>query len=201
MSTPAQTTANQANAQLSTGPKTEEGKAASSKNNFRHGLAGRFMLCSPEDHEEFRQLVAGLHKEHQPETATEVLLVERMAESFWMSRRAIQLQACAFEQDDDRKLALYLRYQATHDRSFHKCLSDLLKLKGEKRKAEIGFESEKQKEAEEQRRQEMHQAKVRALNAKAESQKIDTGIRKTIEAPLPGHIRMPFNEVKVHQAA
>jgi hypothetical protein len=196
MSTPAQITANQSNAQLSTGPKTEEGKATSSKNNFRHGLAGRFMLHSADDREEFRQLAAALREEHQPETATEVILVERMAESFWMSRRAMKYQTAALEDGDDEGLALYLRYQATHDRSFHKCLTDLLKLKTEKRKREIGFESQKQKEAEEQRRQEIHQARVRSLNARAEYQEIDTDIRKTIEAPLPGHIRMPFHEVK-----
>jgi hypothetical protein len=196
MATPAQTTANQTNAQFSTGPKTEEGKAASSKNNFRHGLAGRFMLHSADDREEFRQLAAALREEHQPETATEVILVERMAESFWLSRRAMKFQTAALEDGDDQGLALYLRYQTTHDRSFHKCLADLLKLKAEKRKAEIGFESQKQKEAEEQRREELHKAKVRAINAKATDQEIDADIRKTVEAPLPGHVRMPFDEVK-----
>jgi hypothetical protein len=196
MSTPAQLAANQANAQLSTGPKTEEGKAASSTNNFRHGLAGRFMLCGIDNKEQFHQLVEALRDEHNPETATEVLLVERMAESFWMGRRAIQFQTQALENEDDQKLALYLRYQATHERSFQKCLADLLKLKAEKRKVQFGFESQKQKEAEEQRRQEMHKAKVRAINAKAEDQEIDTDIRKTVEAPLPGHVRMPFDEVQ-----
>ena len=40
MSTKAQTTANIANAQHSTGPKTESGKAASSLNHLSHGLTG-----------------------------------------------------------------------------------------------------------------------------------------------------------------
>ena len=47
MSTQAQLAANQANAQLSTGPNTEEGKAASSRNNLTHGLTyrgGMFVL-------------------------------------------------------------------------------------------------------------------------------------------------------------
>jgi hypothetical protein len=197
MSTQAQIPANQRNAHLSTGPTTEEGKAASSTNNFRHGLAGRFMLCGIDNKEQFHQLVAALREEHNPETATEVLLVERMAESFWMSRRAMQFQALAIENEDDQKLALYLRYQTTHERSFQKCLADLLKLKAEKRKAQIGFESQKQKETEQQRRQEMHQAKVRALNARAEYQEIDTDIRKTIEAPIPGHMRLPFDTLKI----
>ena len=38
MSTEAQIAANRANAEQSTGPKTEEGKAASSRNHSSHGL-------------------------------------------------------------------------------------------------------------------------------------------------------------------
>ena len=41
MSTPAQIAANQANAQFSTGPKSEAGRAAAARNNFRHGLTPR----------------------------------------------------------------------------------------------------------------------------------------------------------------
>ena len=48
----AQLTANRANAQLSTGPKTEIGRAVSSQNRTAHGLArhnGAFILLSTED--------------------------------------------------------------------------------------------------------------------------------------------------------
>jgi len=41
MATEAQIAANQANAKLSCGPKTNEGKAASSKNHVIHGLSYR----------------------------------------------------------------------------------------------------------------------------------------------------------------
>ena len=40
---------------------------------------------------------------------------------------------------DDKRLALYLRYETTHERAFHKCLNELLRIRAEKRKAEIGF--------------------------------------------------------------
>jgi hypothetical protein len=45
MTTPSQTAANQADAQHSTGPKTQEGKTRSAENNLRHGLAaGRLII-------------------------------------------------------------------------------------------------------------------------------------------------------------
>ena len=200
MSTAAQLAANQANAQLSTGPKTEEGKAASSQNNFRHGCTGKFMLLPQESNGEFQELKDALNEEHQPATPTEALLVERMVEHFWLSQRAIRLQGFCFDdglhQPDLQKLSIYLRYQSTHDRAFHKCLGELQKLRAEKRKAELGFESQKRKEAEELRKQEMHDARVRALNAKSEDQELDTEIRTTIQAPLPGHVRIPFHTLK-----
>src|SRR5690348_7664000 len=116
MSTQAQIAANQANAQLSTGPKSEAGRAAAARNNFRHGLS----------------------------TSSE----------FWVLPSERQTDYL-----DDRKLALYLRYQTTHERAFHKALNDLLKLRAEKRKAEIGFERQERARATETRRQEHHEMK------------------------------------------
>ena len=200
MSTAAQLAANQANAQLSTGPKTEEGKAASAKNNFRHGCAGKFMLLPQESTREFQELKDALYEEHQPATPTENLLIERMVQHFWLSQRAIRLQGFCFDdglhQPDLQKLSVYLRYQSTHDRAFHKCLADIQKLRAEKRKAEVAFESQTRKQAEELRKQEMHDARVRALNAKSEDQELDTEIRTAIQAPLPGHVRIPFRTLQ-----
>jgi DNA-directed RNA polymerase specialized sigma24 family protein len=66
-----------------------------------------------------------------------------------------------------KSLAVYLRYQTTHDRAFHKSLNTLLKLRAEKRKAEIGFVSQQRqseeharKQAAEKRKQEIHKWKV-----------------------------------------
>jgi hypothetical protein len=209
MSTEAQIAANRANAQLSTGPKSEEGKAASSKNNLRHGFTGAFMILPWEKKEEFEALLAGLCAEHQPATITETLLVEKMAQSWWLSQRAIKLQqiSCFHEETDsserEKQLALYLRYQTTHDRAFHKALNDLLKLRSEKRKArldeaalcqraedsKIGFESQQRKQAEdvrkqaaEKRRQELHKWKV--LLAEAE---VDHRVMLNLNLQTPKH--------------
>ncbi|MDQ2776436.1 MAG: hypothetical protein M3Y57_16200, partial [Acidobacteriota bacterium] len=99
------------------------------------------------------------------------------------------------------------RYQTTHDRAFHKCLNQLAKLRADKRKEQIGFESQKRqqaaqeaievsKQADETRRQEVHQAKVRLLNSKAALTELDANIKGTLEAKFPGHTAIPFNDIK-----
>jgi hypothetical protein len=183
MSTEAQTRANQQNAQHSTGPKSAEGKAASSMNNFRHGFAGAFTVLPSEHQDEFDHLACGLRAEHQPSTLTETILVEKMAQHYWLSQRAQRLQDITMAEpdlpakDQDRQFALFLRYQTTNDRAFHRCLADLLKLKAERRKQEIGFESQQHKradqsrrEAAEKRKQERHKFDVLLAEAKVDHQ-------------------------------
>jgi len=151
MSTEARIAANQQNADLSTGPTTQPWKDAICFNAFRHGLAGRFLILPHEDRHEFQEIYFGLKQEHHPSTPTGHLLVERMAEHWWLAQRALYLQQLSFGEsetcEDPKQLALYLRYQTTHDRGFHKCLNELLKLRAQKRKEEIGFVSQKEKEA------------------------------------------------------
>jgi hypothetical protein len=201
MSTAAQFAANQANSKLSTGPKTEEGKAVSSRSNFRHGLSGQFVLQAWEKAEDYDDLLDGLRDEHQPATPTEALLVEKMAQHWWLAQRALHLQELTFNSEvplcqDEKQLDLYIRYGSTHDRAFHKCLADLLKLRAEKRKIEKDQEAQERAARDEARKQELNDARVRALNAKSEDQELETEIRTTIEAPLPGHIRIPFPTLK-----
>jgi hypothetical protein len=202
MSSPQQIAANRANSQLSTGPKTAEGKQTVSQNNFRHGLAGAFHFLRWEKPTDFDQLLLGLTTEHKPQTPTEKILVERMAQHEWLRQRAQTLQHVCFseggsvEARHEKEFALYLRYQTTHERSFHKCLSDLLKLRAEKRKIEIGFESQKAKEADQARKSQLHEARTRLSNAKAAHLELDTDIKGTIQAILPGHTPIEFNQIK-----
>jgi len=193
MATEAQITANRANAQLSTGPKTEAGKEAIAFNNLRHGLTGAFHLLPWENAEEFDSLKLALHAEHRPATATEQILVERMAQHEWLRQRALHLQNLCFNSDglidETKQFSLYLRYQTTHERAFHKCLNDLLKLRAEKRKEQIGFESQNEKK-------ELQEARTRLANAKAAHLELDTDIRSTVEARLPGHAAIPFSDLK-----
>ncbi len=167
---PARLAANRANAQLSCGPKTPEGKAAVSQNRCRHGLTGTFMIMFWEHREDFEQLAADLRSEHQPATPTEKLLVDNMAQHYWLMQRALSLQGLSFdgqtphcEEPDD--LALFLRYQTTHERAFYKCLRELVKLRAERKTAEVGFESQKRIAATEIRHQELHSARLNLITA------------------------------------
>jgi hypothetical protein len=131
LSTSAQVIANQANAQHSTGPKTPAAKAIVAQNNFRHGFTGTFRVLDWGNQEEYRLLHAALEKEHQPATTTEEILVETMAHSYWLRKRALILQNTCFTggspaYNDEKLLTLYIRYQTTHDRAFHRALNDLL---------------------------------------------------------------------------
>src|SRR2546421_8455 len=58
MSTAAQTLANQANSQHSTGPRTLEGKARVVQNAVRHGLTAKHLVIRDDEKEEFRALHA-----------------------------------------------------------------------------------------------------------------------------------------------
>ena len=182
MSTQAQTLANRANSTLSTGPTSAAGKAASSQNNFRHGLSGAFSVLASEDRDHFNAVQTALIAEHHPSTITESILVDKMVQSYWLRQRALQLQDTCFtiepaSPEAGKQLALYLRYQVTHDRAFHQALHDLLKLRNDKRKAENGFESQQRQQedharklAVEKRKQDVHRFDVLLAEAKLDHQ-------------------------------
>jgi len=58
--------ANRANAQASTGPRTEEGKARSSQNARKHGLTAKQLAITPEDRQAFDEILAGYLHEINP---------------------------------------------------------------------------------------------------------------------------------------
>ena len=148
MSTLAQITANQQNAQHSTGPRTEEGKANSARNRFAHGLCGIFKILNHEREEEFEQLLEAFVDEHQPSTMTASLLVRTLAEAWWLRKRAQTYQDLCLENvgaSDPEGLPLYLRYQAHHDPVFHRTLNEILKMRATRRKSESQKVAESQK--------------------------------------------------------
>jgi len=148
MATQAQVNANQANSQKSTGPKTEEGKARSSRNRLSHGFASSTRFVQGEDPAEFNLLLDDLISEHQPATPTEQILVEQMAHHHWISMRATRLQDSIIASYlktglTPVQLGLFIRYQTSAERSFHKAHTELLKVQKQRQSSQIGFESKK----------------------------------------------------------
>jgi uncharacterized protein YecA (UPF0149 family) len=145
MTTQSRIDANRFNSMSSTGPRTDEGKAASSRNATRHGLSTGILFIEGENPEDYELLLNDLLAEHQPATATETALVLRMAQQLWLTQRATRLLQQAVErnitEDNAKQVALMLRYQTAADRAFYKALDELRKLQKEKRSSTIGFVS------------------------------------------------------------
>jgi len=108
-----------------TGPRTKAGKATSSQNSLKHGLASGTLLLPDEDPAAFEAFHQSLIADQAPNGATEELLVQDMAKHHWLMDRAIRLQSEALQSDDMPKFALFLRYQTTNHRAFHKSLTAL----------------------------------------------------------------------------
>ena len=71
--------ANRRNAQLSTGPKTAEGKAKARANAVKHGLTGAGVALPTEDQEAIQTLFRAMQEEFAPQTVAGAELVEQMA--------------------------------------------------------------------------------------------------------------------------
>src|SRR6056297_1099335 len=94
-----QVQANQANAAVSTGPRTADGKAVASRNATRHGILTGQLLLDHEDRREFASLVRELHDALAPVGAVELVLVERIAAAIWRQRRLLAAETAELEFD------------------------------------------------------------------------------------------------------
>jgi hypothetical protein len=88
--------ANRRNAQRSTGPKTPEGKAHSSRNNLRHGLTGQITVLPNEDREVHDAFCNELIESFKPETPMERDLAQSIAEDSWRLNRICAIETNMF---------------------------------------------------------------------------------------------------------
>ena len=97
MTTRGQTEANRRNAQASTGPATEAGKAAPSMNALRHGLtAARAVVLPDEDGEASEALRRELMADLAPEGALQCQFADRACVLMWRLSRAARLETQLF---------------------------------------------------------------------------------------------------------
>lgn len=97
MASEAQINANKLNAQKSTGPKSPEGKAVSSRNATTHGLTAKAVIIDGENPLVFEAVRDRLFVEFGPETLIEAELVEQLAGILWRLRRAPVFEAALIE--------------------------------------------------------------------------------------------------------
>jgi hypothetical protein len=126
--------ANAANAQLSTGPRTDEGKRQSSQNARTHGLTAQHPVIPAEDRAAFDELRAQLHAETKPQGALQQIIFDELVHSAWNLRRvrAMEAELDAFAPDsflsDDASTAKFDRLARHHtriERAFFRCLREL----------------------------------------------------------------------------
>ena len=139
---------NKANAQHSTGPRTETGKAASKYNAVRHGLTGKRLLLESEDPAQYEALRLDLIVSYDPANAAELMLVEEIAQNFWRLQRARNIEAENMNIGSggaDPIIAFGVaqhhfdtirRYMTTIERAWHRAMQQLERTQALRRKLE-----------------------------------------------------------------
>jgi hypothetical protein len=136
MTSQAQQSANSANAQLSTGPRTEAGKAQSAQNARKHGLTAVELLIPFEDREEFEVLHADYETDIRPQGALQQSLFDELVASAWNLRRIRRMETdlCSTAKsysdlldsaEIQTKLDRLGRHKARIERTFHRSLREL----------------------------------------------------------------------------
>ncbi len=142
MASAAQVAANRRNAQKSTGPRTEAGKATSARNALRHGLTAEALVIYDEREEDFCAFHAEMAAALAPRDAIAAQLAERVILCAWRLRRASRAEAAVMNDGrhqkvrmtstlleisggviDDKRLTALARYEMGLERAFHRALA------------------------------------------------------------------------------
>ena len=187
--------ANRANAQKSTGPRSQESKEKVALNAIKHGLCGRFKVLYGEDQAEYDDLFRRFMEAEKPADDVERELVAKMTRHTWLSERALRFQeGCFLVQPQSTEHAAanmdavavrkdldnYLRYQTCHDRAYARAAAELAKRRNERRKAENGIASQK-------RAEERHEVAMAIAKTRLERKNPRPAPAKTIAAPATAH--------------
>ena len=136
----AQAAANAANAQLSTGPRTEPGKARSSQNARKHGLTARELVVLPGEREDFDSLRDELLAELCPQGVIEMLTFNQLLHAAWNLRRIRRLEADLaaggadplLDQSAARTLDRFNLYATRAERAYYRAIRELRTLQTER---------------------------------------------------------------------
>ena len=154
MASPAQITANRANAQKSTGPRSPQGKSASRFNALKHGLDAHSVVIPGEDPAEYDALARDYHAERNPQTPSETFHVDTMVRADWQKRRLQRVEAQLYRTilsesgstdlaaallSDTPAVKLLFRVQrqiAAHERTWYRAFNELRRARSEAQAAD-----------------------------------------------------------------
>ncbi len=119
--------ANRANAQLSTGPRTADGKTRAALNSRKHGLSAAHLVITGADREAFDSMQATLLEDVAPQGELELTLFDTLLHANWNLRRCRILEAGLLDDltQNEAKLRPLDRYIRRHDSSFNRALKEL----------------------------------------------------------------------------
>ncbi len=151
MATEKQIAANRRNALQSTGPRSAEGKAVSSRNAVKTGLYCRGIIIGHESSAQLEALEAAFTAEYAPATPTERALVDSLIHLEWMLRRYRWLETETWHATQDQLSAQQIestwtghafiaqpaisrihRLRNSTQRAFHETLAELRGLQAER---------------------------------------------------------------------
>lgn len=134
MSSEARRRANRANAQKSTGPRTPEGKARSSRNAAKHGLAADLSFANDAERHEFLAFESAVAAEIRPHGALEMDALRQFADAAWRLRKIRRYLLILRDRDGLDPLVnpdivstvrQLLRYRASAEMQLHRALNAL----------------------------------------------------------------------------
>lgn len=137
------------------------------------------ILIKGESAQEFIALQDSFIAEYKPAGFLEKMLVENLAQHYWFIQRAVRLQNSAFSDSPvgEKQRGVLFRYQCTHEQSFNRSFTTLMKLRSDSLKERIGFESQKAKLA-------LCEAKIQALEARTSATNLMTESLKSREGAI-----------------
>ena len=130
---------------ISTGPRTDAGKAVSSMNSLKHGLTAKTVVLRGENRADFDRLHHQLLAEHEPQGALETEIVAEIAACLWRLQRARRyestiLETSSFElfvsHTQAKGFETLLRYMASIERQLNRAIIRLREVQTQRRKEE-----------------------------------------------------------------
>ena len=126
MSSPAQAAANLANAQNSTGPRTDAGKAASSQNSLKFGFTAKTVLLPGEDEAAYRKMCDGMFASFNPDCTPENELIQLLCDTQWRLHRCGRIEAAIMSADviDFKAADIMSRHEARLKKQYSTTLKE-----------------------------------------------------------------------------